>query len=77
MTNDETKSFYTVKEFASVLRVHETTVRRLIKKGRINAFRIGAERKSGYRIPRDEISRMAAFDLEKIVNVLVEQKLKK
>lgn len=67
-------AYYTIKEFACKLSVHEQTVRRLIKKGRLNAFRIGGGIKSGYRIPASEINRIALFDMEQLIEKIIEKK---
>jgi len=52
------KTYYNVQEFARVMRVSDNTVRLAIKKGRINAFRVGAGKKSHFRIPHSEIERI-------------------
>jgi len=67
------QDFYSIKEFASVLRVSPITIRRAIKNGRINAFRAGGTEKSSFRIPASEIHRMGIVDLKKIVKLLVEE----
>jgi excisionase family DNA binding protein len=46
----------TVKEVSEILRVHPETVRRLVKKGKIPSFRIGAE----WRFRSDQIARWMA-----------------
>ena len=56
-----------VKEFASKLNVHPTTIRRAILYGRIHAFRVGAGKKASYRINETELDRMMAFDLTNII----------
>ncbi len=68
--------FLTIKEFAILIRVHPNTVRRAIKRGRINAFRIGEGDQSPFRIPRAEINRISLLDLEKIIDGIVQRKLK-
>ncbi len=68
------KPYFTIKEFAFRLEVHESTIRRLIKKGRLNAFRIGGGIKSGYRIPASEIERIALFDMEQVIEKIIEKK---
>jgi excisionase family DNA binding protein len=50
------RSVMKVKEIAEYLRVNVTTVRRLIQKGEIPAFKIGTD----YRILRDEIDKWIA-----------------
>lgn len=62
------ESFMTIKEFAATLKVHPNTIRRAIKNGRINGFKVGIGSRSSYRIPKSEINRMALFDLEKIIS---------
>lgn len=71
----EIKDFFSVIEYAALLNIHPNTVRRSIKMARISAFRVGAGKRSDYRIPRAEISRMAFTDLEKVVQKMVEARL--
>jgi len=47
--------FLTIKECAVIFSVHQTTIRRAIKKGFIVAIRIGNGPRSPYRISRKEI----------------------
>jgi len=61
------EKFYTVKEFAYILMVHPSTVRRAIKNGHIAAFRVGFGKKSSLRILKYELERMQAFNLEEII----------
>ena len=72
--NENEPAYYTIKEFAQRLRVHENTIRNSIKKGRINAFRIGGGPKSSYRIPSSEIHRIALFDMKDFIEKLIEEK---
>ena len=69
------EEFLTIEEFSILLRVHPQTVRRAIKKGRIHALRIGIGVRSSFRIPRSEIQRIALFDLEIIVNQLIDKRM--
>jgi excisionase family DNA binding protein len=49
------QQFYTVAEFAQLLRVSESTIRNYIKKGYIKAIKFGTERRATVRIPKSEI----------------------
>ena len=49
------QEFYTVAEFAQLLRVSESTVRNYIRKGYIKAIKFGTERRATVRIPKSEI----------------------
>ena len=71
------KEFYSIKEFAYILDVHPNTIRRAIKSGRISALRIGNQFRPIYRIARSEISRMAEFDLELILERILESRKEK
>lgn len=68
-------SFFSIKEFASLLRVHPNTIRRGIKKGKINAFQVGVGKCSVWRIPLSETNRMGVADLEKIIDRIIEEKI--
>lgn len=59
--------FYTVDEFADLVKMSARTIRRGIKKGRIMACRPGVGKKSPYRIHQSEIQRILSADYEKIV----------
>lgn len=68
MEEPQVKSdFYTIQEFANKLGVHSNTIRRLVKKGKINVINLGTGKRYIYRIPHSEINRIAVFDLEKII----------
>lgn len=60
---NENKAFYSIKEFAALLGVHHTTIRRAIINGRLSAFRIGASERSGFRIPASETQRLAIIQI--------------
>jgi|TARA_E500000331_G_scaffold351826_1_gene399212 excisionase family DNA binding protein len=55
------QEFYTVAEFAQLLRVSESTVRNYIRKGYIKAIKFGVERRATVRIPKSEIE--ALYDI--------------
>ena len=65
--------FYTVKEFALILMVHPTTIRRAIRLGHIAAFRVGYGKKSSYRILKCELERMQEFNLEDVISNRVKE----
>ena len=67
--------FFTIEEFAKILKVHPNTIRNGIKCGRIQAFKVGRGHKSTYRIFKREIERMAEADMTKVINRLIEEKL--
>ena len=66
--------FLSIKEFAVLINVHPNTVRRSIKKGVLNAFRIGKGAKAVYRIPRVEINRLAFAHLEEMIEKIIDKK---
>jgi excisionase family DNA binding protein len=68
------KEFLSICEFAQVIGVHPNTVRNMIKKGRLSAFRTGSGEKASYRISRSEIQRLSVVDLNKIVDKLIKEK---
>lgn len=70
------EDFYSIKEFAKKLRVHENTIRRSIKSGRINGFRVGSGKKAAIRIPHSEINRIALFDMKDLVEKIIEERAK-
>lgn len=66
--------FFTIKEFACKIGVHQNTVRRAIKSGRICAFKIGSGKRSAYRIAKAEINRIALFDMEEMIEKIIEKR---
>lgn len=70
------KQFYSVKEFAKILSVHENTVRKAIKNKRIEFIRLGSTKKAAYRIAKSELSRMISFDLNVMIDGMVEKKMR-
>jgi excisionase family DNA binding protein len=59
--------FYTVDEFAEMVKMSPQTIRRCIRKGRIMACRPAIGKKSPYRIHASEIMRILSVDYQKIV----------
>ncbi len=70
------EQFFTVKEFASIVKMHYNSILRAIKSGRLNAFRINDGEKSSYRIPASEIERIGIIDLGKYIQRIIEDKMK-
>lgn len=66
--------FFTIKEFAGKIGVHPNTVRRAVKSGRIGAFKVGSGKKSPYRIAKTEVNRMALFDMEQMIERIIEKR---
>jgi excisionase family DNA binding protein len=69
------EKFYSVKEYADLMKIHENTVYNHIKTGQLQAFRIGSGKKASYRISSNEILRIREFDTLKVIDELVEKKL--
>jgi excisionase family DNA binding protein len=65
MNTDEDEEFYTIKEFAKLLKVTPETVRRAIRAGKILALKFGDGKTSSWRIPRIQLDRMALRCVEK------------
>jgi len=76
-TMKDMEDLMTVQEFADHVRMHYNSIVKAIRAGRINAFRITSGKRAPYRIPKSEINRIAMIDLEKIVNQIVSDKVKK
>lgn len=68
--------FLSINEFAKMVRMHPNTVRKSIKKGRLNSFRIGSGDNAEYRIPKAELNRLSFMDLERIIEKKIEEKKK-
>ena len=67
------ENFFSVEEFAKKLSVHPNTIRRAIKRGKIQAIDLGTSLRPLYRIPSSEVNRMAIFDMRKMVKQLVNE----
>lgn len=66
--------FLSIKEFANYIRMHPNTVRRAIKKGKLNAFRVGNGKRACYRIPKSETNRLALLNLEEMMERIIEKR---
>jgi len=71
------EEFFTVEELANILKVHANTIRRSIKKGRINAFRAGSGSTSPFRISKSELNRIRVMDFEVTLKNMISYKLEK
>lgn len=58
--------FYTVKEFAEILRVHPNTVRKMIKMNRLHPINTGCISRPTYKIPEDDLLRLRAESFKEI-----------
>lgn len=67
------EAFFTIKEFSEKLKIHPSTVRRAIKKGRIQAIKAGSGNRPLYRIPCSEIDRIALFDLKEMMKKIIQE----
>ena len=61
------EEYISIKEFAKAANVHPSTIRRAIKAGRIQAFRIGPGKRSVFRIATSEFGRMRWCDLQEVI----------
>jgi len=73
--NKYLSEYLTVKEVSSILNVHPNTILNCLHNGHIQGIRTGIGSRSSYRIHRSEFSRMGLFDLEKIVDQLIEKRM--
>lgn len=53
------------------------TIRRAIKRGRISAIKIGGNKYSCYRIAKTEIERIALFDMEQMIEKIIQKRSQK
>jgi len=69
--------FLSIDQFAKTMGLHSNTIRKSIKAGRINAFRVGPGKKASFRIPASEVNRLSICDLEEIIERIVEERMRK
>ena len=67
------EEFLSIKEFASLMKVHENTIRKGIKSGKIAAIRLTSSPKSAYRIPRTQIQTLSFQHLEEVIGKIIEK----
>jgi len=70
---EEDNAYLSIKDFAKRLRVHPNTIRKAIKTGYINAFRVGNSIKSSWRIPTSEIHKLAMIEWESVVTKIAKE----
>lgn len=58
MNEDYEIEFLTVKQFAKKMNLSEQVIRLWIKKGKIKGMKISSGKKSPFRIPNSELSRL-------------------
>lgn len=63
--DDMNESILTTDEFAKKIKTNRRTVIKLIKDGKILAFRLSDSPKSPYRIKESEVERLISFELHK------------
>ena len=69
--------FLTIYEFCEVMKIHYNTARKMIKVGRLSAFKMGTGGKtSDIRIPSSELHRLAIVNLGDVVDKIVENRIK-
>lgn len=76
LMEQDQKIYLSVNEFAKKLGKHPSSIRRAIKSNRINAIRIGQGKRASFSIPASELHRIGVVDLEDMINLMVEKKLK-
>ncbi len=54
------EKFYTVKEFAKILKIHPNTVRKMIRDKRLHPINAGSKLRPKYKIPDDDLLRLRA-----------------
>lgn len=59
------ENILTLNEFAKKIKATRLTVMKMIKSGKIIAFRLSSAPKSPYRIKESEIERLISFELHK------------
>lgn len=57
-------SHYTVNDLAKIFKYDAQTIRKLIREGRIHAFRLGKGKQSPYRILAEEVGRLREVGFE-------------
>lgn len=67
--------FVSIKEFAARIGMHPNSVRKAIKAGKLNAIRIGEGKQAAYRIPLTQLHILAIYNIEKVINALIDKKL--
>lgn len=72
---EQESEFLTIMEFANKLRVHPNTVRNCIRTGRIQSTRTGIGKRAQYRIPKTELGRLCEFDMTKLIEKIIEEKI--
>jgi len=60
MSQEDWRSGAPAQEVAQLLKISARTIRRMIERGSVNAYKIDSTAKSVYRIPRAEVERLLA-----------------
>lgn len=70
---EDVKEFYTINEFAKKLRVCPNTIRKGIKRGRIQYTRTSDGPRAAYRIPAIELHRICEKDMMRMIEDAAER----
>jgi excisionase family DNA binding protein len=69
------KEFYTVNEFAKIMNVHPSTIRRALKRKQLISMKFGSDARNTHRIPHSEFDRCMMKDLKEHVRREIEQEM--
>lgn len=64
------ENYLTIKEVSEILKYNQEYVRRLIRKGYIQAFKLGSGSTSQYRVLETEIERLQNIGFERTLDAL-------
>lgn len=68
------EDFLSIKEFADKIHVHPNTVRRALKNGKLNGFKLSNGKRAVYRIPVSEMNRLALVNMEEMIEKIIQKR---